>query len=60
MAYFAVNPMAGLIDGYRRVLVRGLPPDLVAVGISAVVAVLTFALCYRVFKRLEREFADVM
>ncbi|HEV8340583.1 MAG TPA: ABC transporter permease [bacterium] len=60
LAYFAVNPMAGLIDSYRRVLVRGLAPDLVAVGVSAVVAFVTFAVCYRVFKRLEREFADVM
>lgn len=59
-AYFVLNPMAGLIDGYRRVLVRGLPPDPVAVVLSTASALVTLLVCYRIFKLLEREFADVM
>lgn len=60
LLYFIVNPMAGLVDGYRRVLAHGTPPDLAAVGLSAATAVVVFLVCYRVFKHLERQFADVM
>lgn len=58
--YFALNPMGGLVDGYRRVLVRGLPPDALVTALSAISAAVLFVLCYRVFKRLEREFVDVI
>jgi ABC-type polysaccharide/polyol phosphate export permease len=52
--------MAGLIDGYRRVLIRGLPPDPMATAVSGVAAVLAFLLCYRLFKRIERALADAI
>ena len=60
LVYFLVNPMAGLIDGYRRVLARGLAPDPVATAVSAISAALAFLICYRVFKHLEREIADAL
>lgn len=58
--YFLLNPMAAMVDGFRRVLARGLAPDLQATALAAGAAVVVFALCYRVFKRLEREFVDVL
>jgi lipopolysaccharide transport system permease protein len=55
--YF-LNPMATLIDAYRRVILFGQPPQwgflAIAAGVSAVIAVLA----YRSFKRAERKFAD--
>lgn len=60
VAYFLINPMAGLIDGYRRVLAHGMAPDPMLTAWAAVSSVGVFALCYRLFKRLEREFVDVM
>jgi lipopolysaccharide transport system permease protein len=58
--YLAVNPMAAVIEGYRRVLVAGAAPDqrmLALAGASA--AALLFA-GYVYFKRAERSFADVI
>ena len=60
LVYFLVNPMAALIDGYRRVLARGLAPDPVATAVSAISAALMFLICYRCFKHMEREIADAM
>lgn len=58
--YYLVNPMAGLVDGYRRVLARGLPLDPVLTLLSAASAFLVFFLCYRIFKHMERELVDAM
>ncbi len=58
--YILLNPMASVIDGYRRAVLRGLPPDLPALGLAAVVSVVLFVFCYRGFKRMEGAFADVV
>lgn len=55
--YF-LNPMAGIVDGYRRVLLLNTPPDLQAVGLGVVAAFLSLILGYSVFKRVEPVFAD--
>lgn len=57
---YMLNPMAVLIDGYRRTILQGLWPEptqlLVAAGISAAV----FVLAYAYFKRAEAVFADII
>jgi homopolymeric O-antigen transport system permease protein len=58
--YLALNPMAVIIDGYRRAAVQGLPPELRYLALSAVVSGLLLWLGYKYFKRLEREFADMI
>jgi lipopolysaccharide transport system permease protein len=55
---FLLNPMATLIDSYRRVLIFGQAPDWTFLGITTVLSVLTLALGYRYFKRAEATFAD--
>ncbi len=59
LAYVAVNPMAGIIDGLRRCVLYDQAPrasyTLVALGVS----VLWLFFGYVVFKRLETGFADV-
>jgi lipopolysaccharide transport system permease protein len=58
--YFALNPMAVIIDGYRRAVVRGLPPELKYLALAATVSGLLLWTGYKYFKRLEREFADIV
>ncbi len=57
---YMLNPMAGLMDSYRRVLVLRQAPAWGYVGLSAAVAVLAFVVGYAFFKRSEGAFADVI
>jgi len=58
--FYLLNPMAGIMDGYRNVLVKGLSPELYYLGIAAAGAVILFVLGYLYFKRIEMTFADVV
>jgi lipopolysaccharide transport system permease protein len=58
--YLAANPMAAVIEGYRRVLVAGSAPDLSMLGVSGASAALLLSAGYVYFKRAERSFADVI
>ena len=57
--YF-LNPMAGIIDGYRRALLMNQPPQLQALTLSLVISVAMFAVGYWFFKRSEPLFADLI
>jgi lipopolysaccharide transport system permease protein len=57
--YF-LNPMAGIIDGYRRALLEGLPPRLDAVAIGTAVTLFLLVSGYYFFKRAEPVFADLI
>ena len=59
-AYLALNPMAAVIDGYRRVLVAGRAPDLGMLGLAAASSLVLVLAGYAYFKRAERTFADVI
>jgi len=56
---YGLNPMVGVIDGFRWALLGG-PMPLVAMGESVVVATLVLLAGATVFKRVERSFADVI
>jgi lipopolysaccharide transport system permease protein len=58
--YYMLNPMAGIIETYRNVLVKGMAPDGFYMGIAAAGAVLLFVLGYWYFKRIEMTLADVV
>jgi lipopolysaccharide transport system permease protein len=57
---FWLNPMAGVVEGFRWALLGGVPPSVFEVGISgaAGLAVLLAGLAY--FRRTERTFADIV
>jgi lipopolysaccharide transport system permease protein len=57
---YMLNPMAGIIDGYRRVLLHGAHPDLKYLAFAFPIAMVGVSLAYLVFKRAERTFADVI
>jgi lipopolysaccharide transport system permease protein len=57
--YF-LNPMAGVIDGYRRALLLNQPPRLDALALGLAVSAVLLALGYWFFKRSEPLFADLI
>jgi ABC-2 type transport system permease protein/lipopolysaccharide transport system permease protein len=57
--YSALNPLAPVIDGYRRTILFGVSPRLELVGIAAVSSGVVLVAGYLLFKRLETGFADV-
>jgi lipopolysaccharide transport system permease protein len=57
---YQLNPMTPIIDGYRRVILHGQPPDLPALATAAVITLLLLAVGYVFFKRAEGTFADVI
>jgi len=58
--YYFLNPMASIIDGYRRVLVMGKPPRIDALLLGAVVSAIACGLALLLFKWAEPAFADVI
>ena len=57
---FALNPMTGVINGFRWALLgAGNPPDLL-VAISAVIAILVLVSGLFYFRNMERTFADMI
>ncbi len=59
-ALYWLNPMAGIIDGYRRVLILGQAPDPAGMGTAVAVSIVLLLCGYLLFKRLEPHFADVI
>ena len=57
--YAALNPLAGVIDGYRRTILSGLPPDWQLLIPGAITSTIVLVFGYAFFKRLEAGFADV-
>jgi len=59
-AFYMLNPMAGLIDSYRRIILQAQWPDLTYILMTAVVSVGVLYLAYLYFKRAEAVFADII
>jgi lipopolysaccharide transport system permease protein len=58
---YALNPLVGVIDGFRWALLRGEPALPVAgLALSTAIAVLLVASGLWYFRRTERKFADVI
>jgi lipopolysaccharide transport system permease protein len=59
-ALYMLNPMASLIDSYRRTILHGQPPHVLYLTISAAIAGALLVIGYTYFKRSEAQFADVI
>lgn len=58
-AIYALNPMTGVIEGFRWAAFGGVRPDsTILVSATATVAILIFGIAY--FRRVERTFADTI
>lgn len=58
--FYALNPLVGVIENFRRVMLQGTPPDLYSLGISALVAAVLLPAAYLYFKRVEATMADII
>jgi lipopolysaccharide transport system permease protein len=57
---YTANPLAGIIDAFQNVVLRGQPPDFSAMIPGAVALAILLPLSYKYFKRAEAYFADVI
>jgi len=55
-----LNPMAGIIDGYRKIILMGQLPDFSSLAYTAAISLVLFLVSYAWFKRAEMVFADVI
>ena len=56
---YLLNPLAGLVDGFRR-SVLGIPLDLQALGVAAAITLTALPLAYAAFKYADVTVADVI
>lgn len=56
---YYLNPMAGVIEGYRDILLKGVAPG-PHLWTSAITALIVLIAGYWLFKRLENRFADIV
>lgn len=57
---YTLNPLAGIIDAFQSVVLRGTAPDLNAMIPGAIAIAIILPLSYLYFKRAESYFADVI
>ena len=57
---YQLNPMVGIIENFRRVLLEAAPPDFASLSLSAGVALLLLAASYVYFKHVEATIADIV
>jgi len=58
--FYLINPMTGIVESFRDVLIAGIGPEISVIGPSILGAVVAFALGTWYFSSTERRFADVI
>jgi lipopolysaccharide transport system permease protein len=58
--FYMLNPMAGIIESFRRVMLQREPPDFISLGVALVASLLLLMASYVYFKRVEATIADVI
>jgi lipopolysaccharide transport system permease protein len=57
---YMLNPMVGVIENFRRVVLLGVSPDFQSLGVSTVISLFLFPIAYVYFKHVEATAADVI
>jgi lipopolysaccharide transport system permease protein len=57
---YILNPMVGVIEGFRNVLLKATPPPVEALAWSIVMTAVMLAISWPIFRRLSDYFADVL
>jgi lipopolysaccharide transport system permease protein len=57
---FLLNPLTGIVEGLRAVLVFGRAPEWDVVAVSAALTITLFVASLMIFKRVDKYFADVI
>jgi lipopolysaccharide transport system permease protein len=58
--WYALNPLVGVIENFRRVVLQGVAPDFYSLGVSTAFAVVVLPLAYLYFKKVEATMADII
>jgi lipopolysaccharide transport system permease protein len=57
---YLLNPMVGIIENFRRVILQGQTPDLASLGSAALISIVLLPIGYAFFKRVEATLADII
>jgi len=57
---YLLNPIAGVVENFRRVILMGASPDFYSLGISTLIAVILLPVTYIYFKHVEATVADII
>jgi lipopolysaccharide transport system permease protein len=57
---YELNPMVGIIESFRRVILQGSPPDFHALGVSTAVSVVLLPIAFMYFRHVETTVADII
>jgi len=57
---YTLNPLAGIIDSFQRVLLKGMAPDFNALAPGFILIAILLPISYLFFKRAENWFADII
>ncbi len=60
LGFYMLNPMASVMDSFRKVVLDGQAPTWNYLGIAAAVSIGFLIVGYRTFKRLEPAFAETI
>ena len=60
LALISLNPMTGIVVGYQRALLDGVPPDWPTLGYSTVVALVLFVAGFAYFRRTKDDFESYL
>ncbi len=59
-ALYMLNPMVGIIESFRQVILQGIAPNFYALGISMLVSMILLPASYIYFKHVEATVADII
>jgi lipopolysaccharide transport system permease protein len=57
-SFYVLNPMVGIIESFRQVVLKGVPPDMSSLLFSAAISIVLLFVSYLYFKRVEATMAD--
>src|SRR6185369_8847611 len=57
---YSLNPMVGIVDGFRSAVLGGTATNFYTLGLSALISILLLPIAYLYFKRVEATIADVI
>lgn len=56
----SLNPLTGIIETFRSIVIKNKPIDFLSLGISIVIIIFVFLIGLSVFKNTEKKFADLV